>query len=158
MSHDSSSIEIEVYNNGKTLRLLKSVFFTYKGAGILLTSIYILLEPRIHAFFPWGTSPLVYQCRRWLHSHDKQTRLSPVLAGNFQRRKFCKLVTFVEQTFADCSLLPGQRMPRPQILRRKHLQIATNCEICKGFLSRKFPAIRYCKWPKTGWWKALGQD
>ena len=41
MSHDSSSIEIEVYSNGKTFRLLKLVFFTYKGAGILLTSIYI---------------------------------------------------------------------------------------------------------------------
>ena len=36
MSLDSSSIEIEVYNNGKTLRLLKLVFFTYKGASILL--------------------------------------------------------------------------------------------------------------------------
>ena len=41
MSHDSSSIEIEVYSDGKTLRLLKLVFFTYKGAGILQTSIYI---------------------------------------------------------------------------------------------------------------------
>ena len=40
MSHDSNSIEIEVYNNGKSLRLLKLVFFTYKCAGILLTSIY----------------------------------------------------------------------------------------------------------------------
>ena len=39
MSHDSSSIEIEVYSNGKTLRLLKLIFFTYKGAGILQTSI-----------------------------------------------------------------------------------------------------------------------
>ena len=40
MSHDSSFIEIEVYNNGKTFRLLKLVFFIYKGAGILQTSIY----------------------------------------------------------------------------------------------------------------------
>ena len=39
--HDLSSIEIEVYSNGKTVRLLKSVFFIYKGAGILQTSIYI---------------------------------------------------------------------------------------------------------------------
>ena len=38
---DSSSIKIEVYNNGKTHRLLKLLFFTYKCAGILLTSIYI---------------------------------------------------------------------------------------------------------------------
>ena len=38
---DSSSIEIEVYNNGKTHRLLKLVFFTYKSASILLTSIHI---------------------------------------------------------------------------------------------------------------------
>ena len=41
MSHDSSSIEIEVYRYGKFFRLLKLIFFTYKGAGILLTSIYI---------------------------------------------------------------------------------------------------------------------
>ena len=41
MSHDSSCIEIEVYNNGKTHRLLKSVFFIYECAGILLTSLYI---------------------------------------------------------------------------------------------------------------------
>ena len=41
LSHDSSSIEIEVYRYGKTFRLLKLVFFTYKSAGILLTSIYI---------------------------------------------------------------------------------------------------------------------
>ena len=40
MSHDSSSIEIEVYSDGKSLRLLKLVFFTYKGAGILQTSIH----------------------------------------------------------------------------------------------------------------------
>ena len=38
---DSSSIEIEVYNNGKTHRLLKLVFFIYECTGILLTSIYI---------------------------------------------------------------------------------------------------------------------
>ena len=38
LSHDSSSIEIEVYNNGKTLKL---VFFTYKGAGVLHTNLYI---------------------------------------------------------------------------------------------------------------------
>ena len=41
LSHDSSSIEIEVYNNGKTHRLLKLLFFVYKCTGILLTSIYI---------------------------------------------------------------------------------------------------------------------
>jgi len=41
MSHNSSFIEIEVYNNGKTHRLLKLIYFTYKGAGILQTSIYI---------------------------------------------------------------------------------------------------------------------
>ena len=38
---DSSSIEIEGYSDGKSLRLLKLVFFTYKGAGILQTSLYI---------------------------------------------------------------------------------------------------------------------
>ena len=40
LSHDSSSIEIEVYNNGKT-QIIKVVFFIYKCAGILLTSIYV---------------------------------------------------------------------------------------------------------------------
>ena len=40
LSHDSSSIEFE-YSDGKSLGLLKLVFFTYKGAGILQTSIYI---------------------------------------------------------------------------------------------------------------------
>ena len=34
MSHDSSSIKIEVDSNGKTHRLLK-LFFVYKCAGIL---------------------------------------------------------------------------------------------------------------------------
>ena len=42
MSHDSSSIEIEGYSDGKSLRQLKLVFFTYKGAGVLQTNIYIL--------------------------------------------------------------------------------------------------------------------
>jgi len=43
MSHDSSSIRTEVYNIGKTHRLLKLLFFVYECAGILLTvtSIYI---------------------------------------------------------------------------------------------------------------------
>ena len=30
MSHDSSSIEIEVYSDGKTLKLFKLLFFTYR--------------------------------------------------------------------------------------------------------------------------------
>ena len=42
LSHDSSSIEIEVDSDGKTHRLLKLVFSIYKCAGILLTSIYII--------------------------------------------------------------------------------------------------------------------
>ena len=41
MSHDSSFTKIVVYSNGKTHRLLKSVFFIYECAGILLTSVYI---------------------------------------------------------------------------------------------------------------------
>ena len=41
MSYDSSSIETEIYSNGKNLRLLKFVFFIYKHAGIKLTSAYI---------------------------------------------------------------------------------------------------------------------
>ena len=40
MSHDSSFIEIEVHNNGKTHSLLKLLFFIYERAGILLTSIH----------------------------------------------------------------------------------------------------------------------
>ena len=36
MSHDSSSIKIEVYSNGKTHRLLKLLFFIYKYAGSLV--------------------------------------------------------------------------------------------------------------------------
>ena len=35
------TIKIGVYSNGKTHRLLKLLFFIYKCAGILLTSIYI---------------------------------------------------------------------------------------------------------------------
>ena len=43
MSHDSltSSTKIAVYSNGKTRRLLKSVFFIYECVGILLTGVYI---------------------------------------------------------------------------------------------------------------------
>ena len=41
MSFDSSSIKTEIYSDGKTLRLLKFVFFIYKCAGIKLTSAYI---------------------------------------------------------------------------------------------------------------------
>ena len=37
MSHDLGSIELEVYRNRKTHRLLKLIFFIYKCAGILLT-------------------------------------------------------------------------------------------------------------------------
>ena len=40
---------------------------------------------------------------------------------------------FTVKTFTDCSLLPCQRMPRPQILQRKLLQIST-----KLWNSRKF--------------------
>ena len=42
LSHDSSSIETEVYSDGKSVRLLKLVFFIYKGAGIIQTSTYII--------------------------------------------------------------------------------------------------------------------
>ena len=41
LSHDSCSIEIEVYNNGKIHRLVKLLFFIYECAGILLI-VYIL--------------------------------------------------------------------------------------------------------------------
>ena len=35
------TIKTEIYSDGKILRLLKLVFFIYKCAGILQTSIYI---------------------------------------------------------------------------------------------------------------------
>ena len=41
LSYDSSSIKTEVYNNGKTHRLVKLLFFIYECAVILLTSVYI---------------------------------------------------------------------------------------------------------------------
>ena len=54
---------------------------------------------------------------------------------------FCKQIDenmiFAEKTFADCLLLPCQRMPRPQILQRKLLQIAT-----KPQNSRKFSLLK----------------
>ena len=40
----SSFIEIEIYNNGKTHRLLKLLYFIYECAGILLTSIYVCIN------------------------------------------------------------------------------------------------------------------
>ena len=55
MSHDSSSVRIEVYSSGKTHWLLKLVFFICKCAGILLTSIYHMVgnfhEGFLFAFF-----------------------------------------------------------------------------------------------------------
>ena len=44
----SSFIEIEVYNNGKTHRLLKLLFFIYECALILLTSMYYYPEGVSH--------------------------------------------------------------------------------------------------------------
>jgi len=34
MSHDSSAIKTEIYHDGKTLSLLKFLFFIYECAGI----------------------------------------------------------------------------------------------------------------------------
>ena len=44
MSHDSNSIRTEVYNNGLTGYIVKLLFFIYKSAGVLLTSIYIYIN------------------------------------------------------------------------------------------------------------------
>ena len=44
------------------------------------------------------------------------------IAENFRRRKLSRIgenTIFAEKTFADCSLLLCQRMPRPKILQRK---------------------------------------
>ena len=50
------------------------------------------------------------------------------IVGNFRGKIFYELVKntiFVEKTFTDCSLLPCQRMPCPQISQRKLSRIAT---------------------------------
>ena len=57
-------------------------------------------------------------------------------AGIFRGRKLRKLVKitiFAKKTLADCLLLPCQKMPRPHILQRELLRIATNGEIRKSF-------------------------
>ena len=63
MSHESSSIEIEVYSDGKTLGLLKLVFFTYKGARKLQTSI-----------MAYGSTPYVGMAppKKWRHIKSAQ--------------------------------------------------------------------------------------
>ena len=55
MSYDSSSIEIEVYSDGKTFRLIKLLIFTYKGAGVLQTTVvYIYYSEGVsHTHFNW---------------------------------------------------------------------------------------------------------
>ena len=49
-----------------------------------------------------------------------------------------KNTIFSEKTFADCLLLPCQRMPHPQISWRKLSRVTTNCKICRSFLPQKF--------------------
>ena len=47
LSYDSSSVKTEVYNNGKTHRLVKLLFFIYECAVILLTSVYSQVGARL---------------------------------------------------------------------------------------------------------------
>ena len=50
------------------------------------------------------------------------------IVGNFQGRKLCESVKntiFVEKTFADHSLLPHQKMPRPKISQKNFSRITT---------------------------------
>jgi len=62
LSHDSSSIEIEVYNNGRTLRLLKFLFFIYKCAVHILSRVlphplssHMILWISLNLNFTWTT-------------------------------------------------------------------------------------------------------
>ena len=54
-----------------------------------------------------------------------------------------KNIIFAEKTFADYSLLPRQRTPRPKFCRENFRKLPQNREIRKSFLPRKFSAIRY---------------
>ena len=61
-----------------------------------------------------------------------------------------KNTIFAEKICADCWLLPHQRMPRPRILWRKLLRIATNRKIHKKFspskVSRYMVLRKKMKW------------
>ena len=74
------------------------------------------------------------------------TKLNTVWQETFEGENFCELVKnviFTEKTFVDCSLLPHQRTPLPQILQRKLSRIATKPQNLQKFLPRKFLIIRY---------------
>ena len=68
------------------------------------------------------------------------------IAGNIRGGNCCELVEntiFVAKTFANCSLLPCQRVPRPKFCRENFCKKAQNHEIHKRFLPRKFPTVQY---------------
>ena len=62
-----------------------------------------------------------------------------------------KITIFVKKISADCSLLPCQRMPCPQILWRELSQIATKPRNSRKFSPSK--VFRYtvciCQWPSN---------
>ena len=69
-------------------------------------------------------------------------RINYCIAWNFRGRNFHKLVKgtiLVEKTFTDCSLLPCQRTPHPQISWRKLLHLATKLQN-----SQKFSPSKVC--------------
>ena len=69
-------------------------------------------------------------------------RINYCIAWNFQGRNFHKLMKgtiLVEKTFTDCSLLPCQRTPHPQISWRKLLHLAI-----KLWNSQKFSPSKVC--------------
>ena len=72
--------------------------------------------------------------------NDHLQRSSTVQRETLEEENFHKLVKntiFVEKTFTDCSLLPLQRTPCFQIVRRKLQQIATKLRNSRQFSPSK---------------------
>ena len=102
------------------------VWFIWKYTSISLLVSYKATIYCIYQFlsrdFPWSS------CRQ-LGGYR--------IAVNFRGRKLSqigeKYMIFAEKTFTNCSLLPRQRTPRPQISRRKLLQLATKLRNSRTF-------------------------
>ena len=85
-------------------------------------------------------------CGQWAHfENPSDFELTACLGQTYRiAGNFHELVKNTIFTFVDCSLVPCQRTPHPQILRKKVSQIATKLRnLLNFFLSRKFPAIWY---------------
>ena len=71
----------------------------------------------------------------------------------FEGENFCELVkntTFAEKTYADCSLLPHQHMPSPQISQWKLSRIAAQLRNL-----RKFSPSNVCRY--TAHWRSTAK-